>query len=230
METSTSIALNVSRARLQVLGFVLTIDIFARGIFLRNIDLHISTRILNEVSFFFGLTFSLCLGTVAAILMLLSQRFDPTGNSDVSIFAFAEMTMYVAITQAIGGIFNGFVSLFEVGLSGSAVTEHAAPQGLTLLISAGGYFNHLVFWAISLAWAFMAYVAPLWSVSRLPSSPQRKRLYLGYYFLLSGAVAAVFAYAMYIQFLAHGDSANPLRLFFQSLWAPSLWGIFTTGS
>jgi len=226
-DPNISIALNVSRARLTVIGFMLTIDIFVLGIFLSDVDQHLSLQILTGASLFFGLVSSLCIGTVAATLMLISERFDQTGNSDVGIFAFAEMTMFVSIVQTISGIFDGFVTLFQVNLGATAIDAIGVTSGEVELIAAGGSFSQLVFWLFAVSWGFVTYVAPLWSVSRLPCSPAHKRVYIAYYFLFTALMFALFAYALDIEFLIRGDSPGFMQLFLQSFWAPSLWGDVT---
>ncbi len=57
MDTNTSIALNVSRARLTVLGFMLTIDIFALGIFLSDMELQVSLNIMTLLSYVLEISF-----------------------------------------------------------------------------------------------------------------------------------------------------------------------------
>jgi len=223
-DPNISIALNVSRARLTVIGFMLTIDIFVLGIFLSDVDQHFKLKILTEASLFFGLVASLCIGTVAATLMLISERFDSTGNSDVGIFAFAEMTMFVSIVQTISGIFDGFVTLFQVNLGATAINAVSPTNGEAELIAAGGYFNQLVFWMFALSWGFSTYIAPLWSASRLPCSAQRKRIYITYYFLLTVVMFALVAYARNIEYWVQGETYGFIRLFLQGFWAPSLWG------
>jgi hypothetical protein len=226
-DQNISIALNVSRARLTVIGFMLTIDIFVLGIFLSDVDQHLSLQILTEASLFFGLVSSLCIGTVAATLMLISERFDPVGNSDVSLFAFAEMTMFVSIVQTISGIFDGFVTLFDVNLGEAAIRTIGVTTGEVELTAAGAIFSQLVFYLFAVSWGFMTYVAPLWSVSRLPCSPQHKRNYIAYYFLFTALMFAMSAYALHIEFLVVGESPGLVQLFLQSFWAPSLWSDIT---
>jgi len=223
-DPNISIALNVSRARLTVIGFMLTIDIFVLGIFLSDVNQHLRLKILTEASLFFGLVSSLCIGTVAAILMLISQRFDPTGNSDVGTFAFAEMTMFVSIVQTISGIFAGFVTLFRVNLGAIAINAAGVTSGEVELVAAGGYFNQLIYWLFALSWGFTAYIAPLWSASRLPCSALRKRIYIAYYFLFTVLMFALFAYALNIEYRVQGESPGFIQLFLQSFWAPGLWG------
>lgn len=218
-----TIALNVSRARLQVIGFILTIDIFALGIFLSSTDRHFSLQILIELNVFFSIVASLSIGTVSAILMLLSERLDSEGKSDVTIFAIGEMTMYVAIVQTIGGIFMAFIVLFHVSLGEPTVTAVGVTTTTAELLQAGESFQAMVSWMIALLWAFIAYVAPAWSLYRMPDTRQRKFLYFGYYVILTSLVFALSAHALHIELLARGESIGVLRLFLQNFWAPGLW-------
>jgi hypothetical protein len=78
-DPNISIALNVSRARLTVIGFVLTINIFTLGIFLNSREEQFSLKIISDSSVFYVLVASLCVGTVAALL-LLSERFDTASD------------------------------------------------------------------------------------------------------------------------------------------------------
>ena len=144
-DQKTSIALNVSRARLTVIGFILTVDIFALGIFLSGMDRHVSLQVLTELNVFFGIVASLMIGTVAAVLMLISERFDPLGNSEVTVFAIAEMTMFVAIVQTISSISQAFVVMFDANLSDPAIAALGAPIRGAELAQAGETFRAMVF-------------------------------------------------------------------------------------
>jgi len=218
-----SIALNVSRARLTVIGFMLTIDIFALGIFLSNRQHQVSLRIISDLSVFYALVASLCVGTVAALLMLLSERFDPQGNSDVGIFGIAEMTMFVAIVQTISGISKGFIGIFQLNLDESAFSTFGIAN-TGELVAASESFGLMIFCLISLCWIFIVYVAPLWSLSRMPCKPLRKIFFAVYYLALTSVSFMLSAYAMNIEMLAHGESIGVARLFLLSFWAPGLWG------
>lgn len=223
-DINTGIALNVSRARLTVIGFILTIDIFALGIFLRDMESEFASSILAELSVFYALVASICLGTVAATLMLISERFDPLGNSDVGIFAIAEMTMFVAIVQTISGISEGFIILFQVNLGDPAVAALGFSPDASGFLEARESFRTMVFWLISSSWFFVAYVAPIWSLSRLPVKPGRKIIFTGFYFMLTGLVFLMSAFALNIEMLARGESSGVGRLFVQTFWSPGLWG------
>ena len=222
-DPNISIALNVSRARLTVIGFMLTIDIFALGIFLSNRQHQVSLKIISDLSVFYALVASLCVGTVAALLMLVSERFDSQGNSDVGIFGIAEMTMFVAIAQTISGISKGFIAIFQLNLDESAFSTFGIPN-TGELVAASESFGVMIFWLISLCWIFIVYVAPLWSLSRMPCKPLRKIFFAGYYLLLTSVSFMLSAYAMDIELLARGESIGVARLFLLSFWAPGLWG------
>ena len=217
-----SIALNVSRARLTVIGFMLTIDIFALGIFLSSREDLVSLKIISDLSVFYALVASLCVGTVAALLMLVSERFDPQGNSDVGIFGIAEMTMFVAIVQTISGIAKGFIAIFQHNLGEPAFSTLGIP-GTGELIAASESFQGMVFWFISLCWIFIVYIAPFWSVSRMPCKPLRKVFFAVYYLALTAVAFMLSAYAMDIEMLARGESTGVGRLFLMNFWAPGLW-------
>ena len=222
-DPNISIALNVSHARLTVIGFMLTIDIFALGIFLGSREHQVSLKIISDLSVFYALVASLCVGTVAALLMLISERFDPQGNSDVGIFGIAEMTMFVAIVQTISGISKGFIAIFQHNLAEPVFSSLGIP-GTGELIAASESFRGMIFWLISLCWIFIAYVAPFWSLSRMPGKPLRKIFFAVYYLALTCVSFILSAYAMNIEMLAHGESIGVTRLFLLSFWAPGLWG------
>jgi hypothetical protein len=221
-DPNISIALNVSRARLTVIGFMLTIDIFALGIFLSSREHQVSLKIISDLSVFYALVASLCVGTVAALLMLVSERFDPQGNSDVGIFGIAEMTMFVAIVQTISGISSGFIAIFQQNLGEPAFSTLGIP-GTGELIAASESFRGMVFWLISLCWIFIVYIAPFWSLSRMPCKPLRKIFFAVYYLALTAVAFMLSAYAMDIEMLAHGESSGVGRLFLLNFWAPGLW-------
>ena len=99
------IALNVSRARLTILGFALMINVFAIQNVLAFAGGFTFEKIVLELHILVSLFASVGIGSVSAVLFLISERFDPTGDSDVGIFAFAEMAMFIALSQTISGLF-----------------------------------------------------------------------------------------------------------------------------
>jgi hypothetical protein len=133
------------------------------------------------------------------------------------------MTMFVAIVQTINGISKGFIAIFQLNLAEPAFSTLGIP-GTGELVVASESFRGMIFWLISLCWIFIVYVAPFWSLSRMPCKPLRKTFFAGYYLLLTSVSFMLSAYAMNIELLARGESIGVARLFLLSFWAPGLWG------
>lgn len=219
----SGIALNVSRARLTLLGFVLTINVFAIGNVLAFSGGAVSERIIPELNILVSLFGSVAIGSLSAVLFLVSERFDPKGESDVGIFAFAEMAMYIAVAQTLNGLFQEFLSLFVLNLDSFAANGAAAGMR-----DAGQLLELLAYWTAALAWGFVVYIAPVWSVTRLPVTKNRKYVYIGLYFTVLALLFFLHTIAVRIAHLSTGVERSLLDVFIKQFWMPFLWRDLTT--
>lgn len=224
MSNKTSgIALNVSRARLTLLGFVLTINVFAIGNVLTFSGGAVSEQIILELNILVSLFGSVAIGSLSAVLFLVSERFDPKGESDVGIFAFAEMAMYIAVAQTLNGLFQEFLTLFVLNLDSFAA--NGAAGGMR---DAGQLLELLAYWTAALAWGFVVYIAPVWSVTRLPTTANRKYMYIGFYLTALAFLFFLHAIAVRIAHLSVGLERGLLDVFIKQFWIPFLWRDLTT--
>ena len=210
------IALNVSRARLTVLGFSLAVNVFAIGNVLSFSGGAVSELIILELNILVVLLGSVATGTVASVLFLLSERFDTKGHSDVGIFAIAEMTMYLSLAQTLNGLSQEFLNLFALNL-GAYASSTAELQ------AASARLESVALWVAASAWAFLAYVAPIWSLAKIPRQWSKKLGYLGYYFVLLLVLFYFDAVAVQITSLSVGIEQSLGELFFKQFWMPLTW-------
>ena len=219
----SGVALNVSRARLTFLGFVLAINVFAIGNVLEFSGGVVSERIILNLNILVSLFGSVAIGTVSAVLFLVSERFDPRGDSDIGIFAFAEMAMFIAIAQTLNGLVQEFLNILVFNLDRFAAAGAAAGMR-----GAGQLLEDLVYWTAGLAWSFVVYVAPVWSVTRIPTTAKRKYIYIGFYFTALAFLFFLNAIAVRIAHLSAGLERSLLDVVIQQLWMPFLWSDLTT--
>lgn len=213
---NSGIALNVSRARLTVLGFALTVSVFAIGNVLFFSGEVVSPRIIWQLNILIALLSGVTIGMVSAVLFLISQRLDREGLSDKGIFAFAEMTMYLSLAYTLNGLTLEVLNLFSLNL-GTFTTQQgdgsASAEMLQLMAR----------WLGSLAWIFIAFVAPAWFLKRLPEPPRRKILYLSYYIAFMTLIAVLNALASEVSLTAAGQDPSFIGLFLKQFFAPFIW-------
>ena len=215
---SPGIALNVSRARLTILGFTLMVNVFTVQNVLAFAGGFVSEKIVLELHVLVSPFAGVAIGTVSAVLFLISERFDEIGDSDVRIFALAEMAMFVAISQTMSGLFQGFFSILTVNVD--AISQGSTTTGLHQVRE---LFQSLVFWVAAVAWGFVTYVGPVWSMARIQENWQRKSVYIVFYAGITMLLYLLSATAVRIAYLSLGADQGLLGLFIKQFWGPVLW-------
>lgn len=217
------LALNLSRARITLLGFTLAVNLFALRTLVGEPGSGAADRFALDLSIFLALFISFVVAAVATLLFLLSQRLDPTGNSNVRVFAVAEMLMFVAVAQTISGVSQEFLAL--IAKTTGTLNSQAAGNDVAVAaaLHAAVRAQAMVHWLTALIWCFVVYVAPLWSLSRFPDSTRAKSACLAFYMLVTGAVFVASAHAAQVLSLSRGEDASLWPLFFGQFVAPLIW-------
>jgi hypothetical protein len=162
---------------------------------------------------------SLAFATVSSVLFLLSERFDQAGDSDPATFAFAEMAMYVAVSQATSGFFQETLCFLDASLA--TIRSIAVTPEHQLSVQR---FQIIVCSVAVVVWMFVAYVAPLWSLSRMSGTWMRCRIiYLLFYAASTALVYCATATAVRIAYLSMGVERDMLVLFAQQFLGSVLW-------
>lgn len=121
--TSTEIALNVTRTRVTVLGFNLTIIALMLSLLKTRgatADLSVTAHLSSSVALFVGF----CLTLLGLWLLLDSQKLDAEGLSRPWPFTLGAITTYLALSQTVTAFMHeylvGIKSVVETSRSGLA--------------------------------------------------------------------------------------------------------------
>ncbi len=219
----TEIALNVTRSRITVLVFNLTIIAFMLSIMsTRSVgaDYHAITHLTSSVALFVGF----CLTILGLLWLLFSQNCDAQGMSRPRSFTLGSMTMYLALSQTV----TAFMHEYLVGVK--SALEVAQPNGiersfqplvrldalddsalLILFVMGGGI------------WVLTTYVAPLAAAIKAPVRGGWRWVFAGYYFSLQVPVYWIYARAWHLEYVPADQPVNMLNLFALQFIQPLLW-------
>lgn len=217
------IALNVSRARLTVLGFAQAVILFAFGIFVQIEGGERSGVIWAHFTASVPLFIAFGLAICSSALFLISQTLNRDGNSEVWTFSFAEIVMYVALGQTLSGVLQEFVIAFSATLKAQSLSMGASSPIAAEFSRSFANFQLLTHWFAATVWCLIVYVAPFGSVMRIQMGWKQKWVLIGIYITLLIVVFGLSAHAFYLTELARGNETSVSRLFVQQFWQPALW-------
>lgn len=220
--TGTGIALNVTRTRVTVLVFNLTIislmlsTIVPRG---GAAEYHSIAPLTSYASLLVGF----CLTLVGILWLLFSQNLDAQGLSRPWPFALGTMTTYLALSQTVTAFMHeyllGLKSVVEASLPGPSDTS----QSLVLSETIGNIPLLFLLVMGSALWILITYAAPLSTILRSPVHGSHRWVFAAYYFALQVPIYWVYASAWHLQYVPADDSTNMLRLFGLQFVQPLLW-------
>lgn len=221
-DTGIGIALNVTRTRVTVLVFNLTIislmlsTIVPRG---GAAEYHSIAHLTSYASLFVGF----CLTLVGILWLLFSQNLDAQGLSRPWPFALGTMTTYLALSQTVTAFMHeyllGLKSVVEASLPGPSDTS----QSLVLSETIGNIPLLFLLVMGSALWILITYAAPLSTILRSPVHGSHRWVFAAYYFALQVPIYWVYASAWHLQYAPADDSTNLLRLFGLQFVQPLLW-------
>lgn len=218
----TLVALNVTRTRVTVLSFNLTIISVMLSIKVAGgeLDQH---DVLAHLSSTSALFVGFCLTLLGLWWLLVSQNLDAEGLSQPLTFTLGAITTYLALSQTVTAFMHEYLVALQTGvetaLSGAvegmqslARFEHLSHSALLILVGIGGA-----------TWILMTYVAPLVTVLRGPVSGHRRWLIVVYYVALQAPIHWVYANAWLLGTGPAGHSQNLPMLFALQYMQPVLW-------
>jgi len=220
--TSIGIALNVTRTRVTVLVFNLTIIALmlsimaARG---TSADHSVMAHLTSSVALYIGF----CLTLLGIYVLLDSQDLDARGLSRPLPFTLGSITSYLALSQTVTAFMHEYLLGFE------AVGETVQPgvtQSFQSLVGIGslGDTGLLVLFLMGAAvWVLTTYYAPLRAGLKSPVPSARRWIFVGYYLALQIPICWVHAEAWRLQYVPADQSANMLSLFALQFVQPLLW-------
>jgi len=220
--TSIGIALNVTRTRVTVLVFNLTIIALmlsimaARG---TSADHSVMAHLTSSVALYIGF----CLTLLGIYVLLDSQDLDAQGLSRPLPFTLGAITSYLALSQTVTAFMHEYLLGFEA--AGETVQPGVAESFQSLVgIGSLGDTGLLVLFLMGAAvWVLTTYYAPLRAGLKSPVPSARRWIFVGYYLALQIPIYWVHAEAWRLQYVPADQSANMLSLFALQFVQPLLW-------
>ncbi len=220
--TGTGIALNVTRTRVTVLVFNLTIISLLLSMIV-GLGGAAEQRIMLHLTSYAALFVGFCLTLLGIFWLLFSQNLDAQGLSRPWPFTFGAMTTYLALSQTVTAFMHeyllGLKSDVGASLPGALETSQSLVPFATLshtpllfLLVMGGAI-----------WVLMTYAAPLSIVLRAPVRDGRRWVFAAYYFALQVPIYWVYAAAWHLQYVPANQPSNMLSLFGLQFVQPLLW-------
>ena len=216
------IALNVTRTRVTVLVFNLTIIAFMFSMLKASgasADHLTTAHLTSSLALFTGF----CLTLLGLWTLLFSQNLDAEGLSRAFPFTLGSITTYAALSQTTTAFMHEYLlvvwSTVEAARPGVAESAQNLIRFdalgdtalLTLLVMGGG------------VWILTTYVGPLAAVLTGPVRGDRRWVFAGYYFALQVPIYWVYARAWHLQYVPAEQPTNMLSLFALQFLQPLLW-------
>ena len=219
---NTGIALNVSRTRITVLVFNLTIIAMMFSITSTQ-SMHVDYNHLHHLSSSIALFSGFCLTILGIFWLLSSQDLDAQGLSRPLPFTLGSMTSYLALSQTITAFMHEY--LLDVESTIEAVQPGIAVNtGALILPAALGDSALLILFSMGSAlWVLTTYLAPIMLALKSPINLHQRWLVGMYYFALQLLIYWVYAQAWHLQYVSEDQSINSLQLYALQFVQPLLW-------
>ena len=220
--TNTEIALNVTRTRVTVLVFNLTIIAFMFSILKASSASaeHVAmAHITSSVALFAGF----CLTLLGLLLLLTSQNLNPQGLSRPFSFTLGSITTYLALSQTITAFMHEYLLGVESAVETSQPGVAESAQSLIRLDALGDTALLILLVMGGGIWILITYVGPLLAGLRSPVGGNRRWVFAGYYFVLQVPIYWVYARAWHLQYIPADQPTSMLGVFLLQFIQPLLW-------
>ena len=216
------IALNITRSRITVLVFNLTIIALMLSI-LSAQGMSTNYNHLEHLSSSIALFTGFCLTILGIFWLLSSQDLDAQGLSRPLPFTLGSLTSYLALSQTITAFMHEY--LLDVELTIAATQPVIATNlGSILLPAALGDSALLILFSMGSAlWILTTYLGPIMMSFKSPIERNQRWLVALYYFAVQIPVYWVYAHAWNLQYVAADQPTNMLQLFALQFMQPVLW-------
>ena len=221
-DTSPQIALNITRTRVTVLVFNLTIiSVMLSFLAARGAvgDHAVTMHLTSFVALFVGF----CLTVMGIFWLLSSQTLDAQGLSHPRTFTLGTITMYLALSQTVTAVMHEYL----VGLESVVQTSLPVVSGNTQSLSQFGALGETSLLILlvmgSAIWVLTTYVAPLKAGIKGSAHGGWRWVLTGYYFALQVPIYWVYARAWHLNYASTGQSTDMPSLFFLQFFQPLLW-------
>lgn len=190
-----NIALNLTRTRITVLMFDMTLIVFLLSVEASRATPGghpLAERLTISIALFSGFWLTM----LSLFWLLASQRWDALGASRPAAFAFGVITSYLGIAQTITAFMH----------------QYLGNGALLILLVMGGSI-----------WVTLNYAGPVSVCLKTTLRGGRRWALAAYCIALMVPVHWLYAKAWHVEYLATDPSASLLRLFLLQLAQPLLW-------
>jgi hypothetical protein len=221
-DKTNQIALNVTRTRVTVLVFNLTIIAFMFSILKASgasADHVAAAHLTSSAALFVGF----CLTLLGLLWLLASQNLDAEGLSRPWPFTLGAITMYLALSQTITAFMHEYLLGVESTVAASRPGVAESVQSLVRVDALGDAALLILFVMAGGVWILITYVGPLTAGLRSPVRSDRRWIFAAYYFTLQVPIYWVYARAWHLQYVPADQPMNMAGLFALQFVQPLLW-------
>jgi hypothetical protein len=216
------IALNVTRTRVTVLAFNLTIVSFMLSIKV-TVGEFSDAKDLSHLPSTVALFAGFCVTILGLWWLLVSQNQDAEGLSRPWPFTFGAITTYLALSQTTNAFLHEYLVALTARVMGAEKTISGGIQSL-LGNESLGYTASLVLLSMGAAiWFLVTYIAPLLTVLRAPLAGRHAWVFAMYYLAIQLPIFWVYAVAWQLVATAAHTETSILTLFGFQFFPPLLW-------
>ena len=220
--TATGIALNVTRTRVTVLAFNLTIISFMLSVKVGRQDIT-HQDVLPHLSSTVALFAGFCVTVLGLWWLLVSQNQDTQGLSKPWPFTFGSITTYLALSQTTSAFMHEYLVGVGTGVQGAEKALAGSFPGLLGHDSLDHSASLILLVMGAATWFLMTYVAPLITVIRGPLAGRRSWVFAVYYLAIQVPIFWVYANAWQLAAIAAQEETSVLTLFAIQFIQPVLW-------
>ena len=216
------IALNVSRTRITVLVFNLTIIALMLSITsARSMPANqlVITHLTSSVALFIGF----CLTILGLLWLLFSQNLDTVGMSRPLPFTLGSMTTYLALSQTVTAFMHEYLVGVKSAIDHSIALDSEKIHTLVRLDLLDDSALLILFFFGGIIWLLTTYLLPLTVVFMSPVRNSWRWLIASYYFALQVPIYWVYATTWQLEYVPAGQDMNILSLFALQFIQPVLW-------
>ena len=216
------IALNVTRTRVTVLVFNLTIIAFMFSILKASgasADQVAAAHLTSSAALFTGF----CLTLLGLLWLLTSQNLDAEGLSRPWPFTLGAITTYLALAQTTTAFMHEYLLGAESAVEAARPGVAESAQSLIRLDALGDTALLILLVMGGGIWILITYVGPLLAGLRSPVGGNRRWVFAGYYFVLQVPIYWVYARAWHLLYIPADQSTSMLGVFLLQFIQPLLW-------
>ena len=220
--TNTEIALNVTRTRVTVLVFNLTIIAFMFSMLKASgasADHVAAAHLTSSLALFVGF----CLTLLGLWSLLFSQNLDAEGLSHPFPFTLGSIATYIALAQTTTAFMHEYLLGVESAVEAARPGLEKSAQSLLRLDALGDTALLILLVMAGGVWILITYVGPLLAGVKSPVGGDRRWVFAGYYFALQVPIYWVGAKAFHLQYVPADSPTNMLSLFALQFVQPLLW-------